>query len=108
MRTNQALLVALVASLVAVTLAAPIIDVEESPSDFEGIDTSTIAPHISELDAGKIALPNGGCLNPGGSPCACSGIPSDNQYYLTSFDDTDCACGKCNMYGAYFAADKQR
>jgi hypothetical protein len=251
MRKNQALLAALAAILVAVTLAAPI-DVDRSPADFEVKDTSTNAPHISELDTKKIALeigtepargssdspddsidavfiasnvlgttafrassimqtatklsntrltpkpfkpsvppraqlvkcpvgytaidsrcvrnqipippraelvrcpqyytaskgqcvrnscpsgqilskgsclppprpsppspppppppppsprPNGGCLKPGGSPCACSGIPSNNQYYLTSFTDTDCTCGKCNRYGAYFAADKQR
>ena len=68
---------------------------------------------------------SGGCLNPGGNPCACSGIPStplhphssisfdafagDNQYYLTSFDDQNCACvSPCSARGPLFLADKQR
>jgi hypothetical protein len=50
----------------------------------------------------------GGCLNPGGSPCACSGIPGDHSYFLTSFDGTSCSCGPCHAHGDYFAADRQR
>ena len=50
----------------------------------------------------------GGCLSPGGSPCACSGIPSDNTYFLTSFDGSSCSCGPCHAHGDYFAADRQR
>lgn len=50
----------------------------------------------------------GGCLNPGGSPCACSGIPGDHTYFLTSFDGTSCSCGACHAHGDFFAADRQR
>jgi hypothetical protein len=50
----------------------------------------------------------GGCLNPCGSPCACCGIPSNNLYYLTSFDGSSCSCGPCYSHGNYFAADRQR
>jgi hypothetical protein len=116
MNAKQALLLAVVTAVIAVTLAIPVYVEGHSPEP-KGIRTSAQTPHHSDADAQIIEFKdgnktsrgrNGGCLNPGGSPCACSGIPSNNQYYLTSFTDTDCACGKCDMYGAYFAADKQR
>jgi len=50
----------------------------------------------------------GGCLQPCGTPCACCGKPSNNLYYLTSFDGTSCSCGSCHQYGNFFAADRQR
>jgi len=49
-----------------------------------------------------------GCLGPGGNPCACSGIPGNHQYFLTSFDGTSCSCGACHAHGDYFSADRQR
>ncbi len=48
------------------------------------------------------------CLGPAGNPCACTGIPSNNNYYLTDFNGQSCACGPCYKYGEWFAADKQR
>lgn len=44
--------------------------------------------------------------------CACAGIPSDNKYFLTAFDDgagrSSCSCGSCHMLGDWFLADKSR
>jgi hypothetical protein len=116
MSMKRAIIAALIATVVAVALALPL-DIERPSDDLKGLIASTDVPDDSDLDVKRVEFKdgnrtalgsNGGCLNPGGSPCACSGIPSNHQYYLTSFTDTDCACGKCNMYGAYFAADKQR
>ena len=56
----------------------------------------------------KLLSPDGGCLKPEGSPCACTGIPRDYKYFLTSFDGTTCSCGACHSHGDYFAADRQR
>ena len=40
---------------------------------------------------------------------ACSNIPADNVYYLTSFCDKQTACGKsCGNCTWYYAADSQR
>ena len=40
---------------------------------------------------------------------ACSNIPHDNVYYLTSFCDKTTACGKsCGNCTWYYAADSQR
>jgi hypothetical protein len=40
---------------------------------------------------------------------ACSNIPADNVYYLTSFCDQTTACGKsCGNCNWYYAADSQR
>ena len=50
----------------------------------------------------------GGCLGPAGDPCACTGQPSDGNYFLTSFDGSSCSCGPCYSQGDYFTADRQR
>jgi hypothetical protein len=40
---------------------------------------------------------------------ACTNIPADNVYYLTSFCDQTTACGKsCGNCNFYYAADSQR
>ena len=40
---------------------------------------------------------------------ACTNIPADNVYYLTSFCDQTTACGKsCGNCQSYYAADSQR
>ncbi len=43
------------------------------------------------------------------SATACTNIPADHVYYLTSFCDQTTACGKsCGNCNWYYAADSQR
>ena len=49
------------------------------------------------------------CLGYSLQATACTNIPADNVYYLTSFCDQQTACGKsCGNCNFYYAADSQR
>jgi hypothetical protein len=57
----------------------------------------------------KIALLLLLCLALAHAQTACTNIPADHVYYLTSFCDQTTACGKsCGNCNWYYAADSQR